>query len=759
MTASIMSRATARIVSVLLMVVSPSLGLASDEKGDAAPSEAAKKENTRETPETKLLNRITVVGAPGRASGIPGSVHRISSAELAKENQAYDDIHRVMMRVPGVVITEEEGYGLRPNIGMRATGTDRSANITLMEDGVLAAPAPYAAPAAYYFPITGRMEGVEVRKGSSQIKYGPRTNGGALNLLSTSIPEQTSAKARVSAGSNDTRKLYANYGDTWKQASWLLETYQARTDGFKHLDTGGNTGFDVEDYVGKVRVASSTDAEHYQEVTLKLGYKDETSNETYLGLTDDDFERDPYRRYAASQFDKMENDHTQGLVRHFIVASDNVDVTTSLYRNDFNRNWYKLDRVDGVSLDDVLADPDAHASEYAHLTGDSASADGALAVKANNRSYYAQGVESIVGVAFGAYGTRNEMEIGARYHEDEEDRLQHTDGYRMQAGGTMVRTSEGVPGASGGGDNRVGFARAVAGFAQDEITAGDWTVVPGVRVEWIETRQDQYAAGDPERALAPIVTESSTTAVVPGIGATYRATAWLDAFAGVHKGFAPPGPGADDETLPEESVNYEAGVRSRKGGVELSVLGYFNDYENMLGKDTFSSGGSGEGDLYNAGAVRAYGLEASVNRTFDGGAFRTPLAVSYTYSRAEFLTSFQSTYEPWGTVESGDELPYLPAHVVSASIGIENERTLATLFANYTSEMRAVAGQGDIPASESTDARVVLDLTAEYGLVTHARVFASMQNLTDEAYIVSRRPSGVRPGLPRTFIAGLKFDL
>ena len=89
-------------------------------------------------------------------------------------------------------------------------------------------------------------------------------------------------------------------------------------------------------------------------------------------------------------------------------------------------------------------------------TGDSTSADGALAVKANNRSYYAQGVESIVGINFNAWDWTNDLEVGLRYHEDEEDRLQHTDGYRMEAGGSMVLTSNGVPGASGGGDNRVG---------------------------------------------------------------------------------------------------------------------------------------------------------------------------------------------------------------------------------------------------------------------------------------------------------------
>lgn len=755
---SVFFRFAAMVAAVCLLFSAPAFATDSD-KDSGSATQAPTTEPKRTTPETRLLDRITVVGSPGRLMGIPGSVHRISSAELARENQAYDDIHRVALRVPGLVVTEEDGYGLRPNIGMRATGTDRSSNITLMEDGVLAAPAPYASPAAYYFPITGRMEGVEVRKGSSQIKYGPRTNGGALNLLSTSIPEHATAHARVAAGSNDTRKLHANYGDSWKRVSWLLETYQARTDGFKRLDTGGSTGFDVEDYIGKVRVSSSPDADHYQEVTLKLGFKDELSNETYLGLTDDDFARDPYRRYAASQFDQMDNDHTQGLVRHFIVASENVDVTTSLYRNDFDRNWYKLDRVDGVELASVLEDPQTYASEYAHLTGDSASADDALAVKGNNRSYYAQGIESIAGLSFDAFGTRNEMEIGVRYHEDEEDRLQYTDGYRMDAGGAMVKTTTGVPGAAGGGDNRIGSARAIATFAQDEVVAGDWRVVPGVRVEWIETTQEQYAANDPDRAIAPVVTENSTTAVVPGIGATYRAAAWLDAFAGVHRGFAPPGPGANDDTQPEESVNYEAGVRSHRGAVEASLVGYFNDYENMLGRDTFSSGGSGSGDLYNAGQVRAYGAEASLKLSLDAGRLRAPVTVAYTYSHAEFLTSFVSSYEPWGTVAEGDELPYLPAHVFSVSAALESSRALLGLFANYTSEMRTEAGQGDIPNLESTDARTVLDATAEYELVEHARVYASVQNLTDEAYIVARRPAGVRPGLPLTFIAGLKFDL
>ena len=162
-----------------------------------------------------------------------------------------DDIHDFLRQVPGVNIQEEDGYGLRPNIGMRGSGVDRSSKITLMEDGVLIAPAPYAAPSAYYFPTAGRMESLEIRKGSSQIKYGPRTNGGVLNLISSSIPPDFGLKTSLSVGADSVRRLTAKVGNSAQNFGWMVETYQIENDGFKQLDGGGDTGFKVEDYLAR----------------------------------------------------------------------------------------------------------------------------------------------------------------------------------------------------------------------------------------------------------------------------------------------------------------------------------------------------------------------------------------------------------------------------------------------------------------------------------------------------------------------------
>ncbi|NNF04926.1 MAG: TonB-dependent receptor plug domain-containing protein, partial [Rhodothermales bacterium] len=276
-----------------------------------------------------IVERQSMIGGSAALAEVPGSAHLVSPRAL--ETFKHTDVSRALRTVPGLNIQEEDGYGLRPNIGIRGTGSERSSKISLMEDGVPAAPAPYAAPSAYYFPTVGRMDQIEIRKGSSQIQYGPYTTGGAINLLSTPIPENLSGRFDGNLGSNDNRRAHAWIGQSSGHAGFLAEVYHHRTNGFKQLDSGGDTGFDLTDIVLKGRVNSARDARIYQALGLKLVRSRELSNETYLGLTASDFAESPLRRYTGSARDQMDADFDQAVLRHLIRPVNGVQITTTGY--------------------------------------------------------------------------------------------------------------------------------------------------------------------------------------------------------------------------------------------------------------------------------------------------------------------------------------------------------------------------------------------------------------------------------------------
>jgi Fe(3+) dicitrate transport protein len=723
---------------------------------NAQTSNTAQKDTT-DTIDKVILDRITVVGAPAWISNIPGSANYVSAEQLQK--QSYTDINRILRTVSGVNIQEEEGFGLRPNIGLRGAGMERSSKINIMEDGVLAAPAPYAAPAAYYFPNMGRMSSVEVRKGSSQIKYGPNTTGGAINVISTPIPTQHSGRAEVSVGERYSNKLYANYGNRTERFGYLIEAMQIGDNGFKNLDNGADTGFQVRDFIGKFMVRSAADASVYQRLELKLGYNDQVSNETYLGLTRDDFEISPFRRYAGSQQDQMNTEHKSIMARHFVMFNDIVDVTTTLYHNDFARNWYKLGSVSGTGISSVLNDPAAYSNELDILRGQN-SGDDALNVRSNNREYFSQGIESIIGLNFSNNNISNEIEFGVRLHRDEEDRFQYEDQYRME-NGSMILSTPGIPGTQA---NRIGSATALSIYMKDDIVLDRWTFTPGVRLENIWFANKNYGSNDIDRSGSSLSeNEYTVTEFIPGAGATFSATENLILIAGIHKGFSPPSPGSSPETESESSVNYELGFRFADNLIRTEIIGFYSDYSNLLGSDLEAGGGSGTSAQFNAGSVDVIGLEASAETDLADliGITRisAPFNINYTYTKAEFQSSFDSSFGPWGTVEKGDQLPFIPEHQLNMALSLNWHKVQFNINNVFSPKMRTVAGQGSIESENSTDSYFLTDINATYNVMQNVDLFVNTRNVFNETYIVSDRPAGVRPGLPRTFMGGLRVNL
>ena len=211
---------------------------------------------------------------------------------------------RVLRAVPGVYLQEEEGFGLRPNIGIRGSGLDRSARIALLEDGVLIAPAPYSAPSAYYFPTQRRMHSLEVLKGPASVVVGPRTTGGAINMISTPIPETTGGMIDLRVGDYNTNDAHLNFGNRARTFPGCSKLCRAKVTASRHRRTGR--------WRYRLRVAGlHGQSSNVGGFRFKLGYTEQTSDETYLGLTDADFAADPNRRYAASAGDVFDSEHEQ----------------------------------------------------------------------------------------------------------------------------------------------------------------------------------------------------------------------------------------------------------------------------------------------------------------------------------------------------------------------------------------------------------------------------------------------------------------
>ncbi|MFT5572334.1 MAG: Fe(3+) dicitrate transport protein [Cryomorphaceae bacterium] len=713
------------------------------------------------------LEEVTTIGSRQAIEKIPGSAYFIGEDTLDKFE--YSDIQRISREVPGVSIQIEDGYGLRPNISIRGVATERSGRITLLEDNVLIAPAPYSAPSAYYFPTAGRMQSFEVVKGPAAITQGPYTIGGALNMVSTAIPQDARGKLMLELGEDSTARLHASYGGrTDSGFGYLFEAHEWQSDGFQDIDRSGeDTGLDVSDYMVKLSYAPENSA---HSVELKLQKADQSSNQSYLGLTDADFAQNAYRRYGISELDNIKTAHEQAILRYRFEYSGKLSFSATAYNNTHARDWFK---TEGVDLDGSTDAQDFSRTSWANvvnainsggslasgslsfsadeleaiLNGSGDTAVGSIQLRSNSREYYSRGAQFQMDWAAEFAGVSHAIEVGLRYHEDEEDRLQRNSSYQ-QLDGSLLLNDLGELGNAG---NRVQQAQATALYVRDTIEFGNWILTPGLRYESIDQMRTRYQDGA-QRTFRDSRT-NDTSVLLPGFGAIYKVSDELSIVAGVHKGFTAPSnsPGVDEE----EAINSEFGLRYNSESARVEVMGFVSDYKNLLGECTSSSGSDCEiGDAFNGDAATVKGLEALIAKTFQlSNDMNLATSLSYTYTDAQFDTDVANT-DFFGDVQAGDPIPYIPESQFQLSLGLESGLWQVNANASYVDEVCTRASCGEF---EKTDSSLTVDLAGQYHYTESVKFFGRVENVSDEQDILGRQPYGARPNKGRTASLGVEL--
>lgn len=674
----------------------------------------------------------------------------------------FTDVNRALKQVSGVYIREEDGLGLRPNIGLRGTNPDRSKKIVLLEDNVLIGPAPYSAPAAYYTPSLNHVDELEVFKGFSAAHVGPNSVGGAINYLSSKISEATPKQmAQVTYGSFNTVNSKLSSSGPTSFGSYLIEGSYLFSEGFKKIDGGANTEVHKSEVLSKLKWDLNRGA-FAQNLEFVFGLSFEDSNETYLGLSKEDFNSSPYRRYSSSALDNMNWDHQKYQIRHNLQVSDTGLIETVAYKNDFTRSWFKVNSFRNPnaattpSINAILNNPDGQPIYYDILRGELDSASlgpsGQLLLVNNDRTFFSQGVQSTYTDEFNLkFNQKNflkiEPELFVRAHQDQVSRIQTSDNYEMVDG-----RLEAVGDPTNIESRNEQLTSALTLSSRANFSFESYIITPLLRLEFVdyEYKDLQNQANNANR---------TDSAVIPGISMFKRLNGNLSTGVSYNRAASLAGISAAGDEVKETANNYEYLIKyfDQDKLWQADATVFYTDYQNLTGTCTQSGGcTSGTGESFNGGQAEIFGLEAGATKGFFAGAVYIPLGLNFTYLNAKFSSDFASSSPEWGIgdVESGDPLPYIPEYQYTATAG--------ATYKKFSSEL-AVTTQTKTYDQSVSDDRISIDgftfvdLAGNYQLKDDLKINYKISNLFDRDYAVAARPFGSRPGQPRALQVGLKY--
>lgn len=693
-----------------------------------------------------------MAGTPESLSEIPGSIERIDRQTL--ENSRVFNINEALRKISGVNVRDEEGFGLRPNIGIRGTNPTRSTKVLLLEDGLPLSYAPYGDNATYYHPPIERYDSIEVLKGAGQIQYGPQTIAGVINYITPNPPARPSLNLKLEGGNQRFFNGGAGFGGTFGKFGTILN--------FNHKQGGGtreNTNFKLSDFSSKTTYSLN----NRNFLTGKFTFFREDSNLTYTGASEAEFAADPRANPFKNDFF---NGRRYGFsLQHAAVLTSKVNLTTNFYSNYFSRDWWRQSSNSNERPNRLRTlaggDPDCFGLQNLNTT---------CGNQGRLRDYLTIGIEPRLSANFDLGAIRNELNIGIRVHREDQDRLQKNGDLPASRDGLAVENNERQ-------------ALAHSGFIQHRFVWRDFALTPGIRFERIEYERTNRLANNGAGATGNV----AVTEVVPGFGIAYSGLRNTTIFAGIHRGFAPPrvedvvtNAGGVVDLNSEKSWNAEIGIRTRPvRGVELSGTFFRNDYANQIVAASIASGTA----FTNGGQTLQQGFEftgeidsGTILRSAHNFYFRTaytglPIA-EFRETRFSSITSAATLqlYCPaarrvsqTACLITNNRLPYAPETLLTSSLGYSHPIGIDAFVENifigrqFGDDLNAVnptanAQLGAIPAQTYWNATV--NYKVERWKTTF---FVTAKNIFDQTFIVDRS-RGILPSQPRLMQGGIRMS-
>ena len=662
-------------------------------------------------PESSMAT-VYVIGGEANLTNLSGAGQILGKKEL--EDAHVFTVNEALRKVPGVNARDEEGFGLRPNIAMRGLNPSRSTKITLLEDGLPLAYAPYGDNASYYHPMVDRYERIEVLKGASSLMFGPQTIGGVINYITPAPRQAFGGYVQGVLGNRD----FNNEKLTLGGGGLNLD--------FGHKEGSGsrdNTSHKLDD----LNIKYSTQISNRQIITVRGNLYTEYSQQTYSGLTQAEFDN------FGSSYNPFKNDYFEakrtGLsLSHDFFIDDHTNLITSVYYSKFERDWW---RQASTTTDTQCGFVTSRAN------GVAINPDACNSIQGRLRNYETWGIEPRITVTH----SLGEFQAGARIHFEEQNRKQINGTSPTARSGTLA-------------ENNLRNTSAYSGFIANRFDIEKFSITPIARYESIKAQRINELTG--------VTGETSVYAFTPGIGATWNPNKNMTIFTSLHKGFAPPrvedlvgSTGTATDVEKENSKNFELGLRSQPmTGVSVQAAYFRNAYDNLIAVGSIAGGSI----PLSQGKALFEGLELAANIDFANGIF-SRLALTW-LPTAEQTEAFSNVSTGAVVGSQGKRQAYSPENTVTAAVGYGFEAFKFEIEAQYIgsqfSDFANTVSPDNTGQLGEIAAYTVWNASINYQYDKALSGFITGKNLMDKTYIVDRT-RGILVGMPLLIQVGMKY--
>lgn len=662
-----------------------------------------------ETTESKALASVTVVGNwlsdPTAASVFEHAGARDLVTREIFQDQGATSVGEVLRRIPGVMAPENNGTGshdMALNFGVRGLNPRLAARSTVLMDGVPVPFAPYGQPQLSFAPVSlGNMDSVDVVRGGGAVRYGPQNVGGIVNFVTRAIPKTRAASIDVQTEANPNSGQDGLKTTTSLLAGGTLDNGLGAAllySGVRGSDWRAHSGTKIDDVMLKAKYRIDAT----QSITA-TAQRYEGQADMPGGLTRAAFNANPYQSTRPKDsfwgHRSMVNagyEYKPNAMQQFSVLAFYTDTLRSGY----------LDQGSFVSL--------------------------------SPRSYSVRGIEARFTQGFRWGETRHEIGVGYRYVGEESEELR----YRVPSSSAALPTE-----LSTNDRHTKGQTNANAFFIDDRINVGNWTVVPGVRMERIRSAQTNTLTGTRDAG--------NYSPVLPALNVMYYLSDEWNLYANTDSSFGTVQYSkmatavTSGSVEPEKARSYEIGTRYNNGALRaelgLFTMTFSNQYESNQQTNS----------VYARGKTRHMGLEGGVR--YDMGAAFSAMKGYSVYANYAYVDATILEEGP----NKGNQVPFSPKH--KAVFGLDykagpwkagvDATVQSSQFADNANTVaeNAAGNNGRIPGYMLLNGRVAYAFGPAYQNLT---IGAGIKNLFDRRYFTRSfddNNNGIYVGQPRTF--------